>query len=154
MIIEKATLQDAESILAIQKEAYIREAITYNNYEIAPLTETLEEMKDDFKQKTVLKAILNEKVVGSVKGYVEKGTCYVERLMVDPASQGQGIGKKLMLDLETYFPDCERFELYTGGKSTYNIRFYEKLGYTIFKTEMIRENIDFVFMEKQNSQNN
>ena len=114
MNILKAILDDAQTILDIQKVAYLREAEAYNNYQIAPLMETLDESKEDFEKKTILKAVLNGKIVGSVRGYEEKGTCYVQRLMVHPDYQKKGIGKNLMLGLEEYFPTCDRFDLYTG----------------------------------------
>ena len=106
MNILKAVEDDAQTILDIQKVAYIREAEAYNNYQIAPLTETLDQSRADFQTKTILKAVLNDKIVGSVRGYEDKGICYVERLMVHPDYQKQGIGKKLMLGLEEYFPSC------------------------------------------------
>lgn len=68
--------------------------------------------------------------------------------MVHPDYQNRGIGKQLMLELEKCFPACDRFELYTGGKSEKNISLYTSLGYSLFKMEMIRENIDFAFLEK------
>ncbi|WP_186668162.1 GNAT family N-acetyltransferase [Sporosarcina sp. BP05] len=150
MKVLKAILEDAQSILDIQKVAYLSEAEAYNNYQIAPLLETLDETRKDFGEKTVLKAVLNGKIVGSVRGYEEKGTCYVQRLMVHPDHQKKGIGKSLMLELEEYFPTCDRFDLYTGALSTGNIRLYKSLGYEQYKIEMIRENIEFAFLEKVN----
>ncbi len=150
MNILKAVEDDAQTILDIQKVAYIREAEAYNNYQIAPLLETLDQSKADFQKKIILKAVLNDKIVGSVRGYADKGICYVERLMVHPDYQKQGIGKKLMLGLEEYFPSVDCFDLYTGALSSGNIRLYESLGYQQYRIEMIRENIEFVFLEKKN----
>lgn len=150
MNILKAVIKDAQTILDIQKLAYISEAEAYNNFEIAPLLETIDQTRADFQKKTILKAVLNEKIVGSIRGYEENGICYVERVMVHPDYQKQGIGKKLMFGLEEYFPSCDRFDLYTGSLSSGNIRLYESVGYRKYKTEMIRENIDFVFLEKVN----
>ena len=150
MNILTAILEDAQTILDIQKVAYLSEAEAYNNYQIAPLLEALDETKEDFQKKTILKAVLNDKIVGSVRGYEEKGTCYVQRLMVHPDYQNRGIAKKLMLGLEEQFPTCDRFDLYTGALSTGNIRLYKSLGYEQYKIEMIRENIEFVFLEKVN----
>ncbi len=150
MKVLKAIVDDAQTILDIQKVAYLREAEAYNNYQIAPLLETIDETRKDFGEKTILKAVLNGKIVGSVRGYEEKGTCYVQRLMVHPNYQKKGIGKSLMLGLEEYFPSCNRFDLYTGALSTDNIRLYKSLGYEQYKIEMIRENIEFAFLEKVN----
>jgi len=150
MTILKAIQADAQEILDIQVVAYLREAKTYNNYQIEPLTETLNQVKEDFQKKTILKAMINDEIAGSVRGYENEGVCYVERLMVHPDFQKKGIGKKLMIALEQYFPSCDRFDLYTGSLSTGNIRLYESLGYKKYKTEMIREGIEFVFLGKVN----
>ncbi|MFE5430593.1 GNAT family N-acetyltransferase [Peribacillus simplex] len=150
MMIMKAVKEDAQSILVIQKVSYIREAELYNNYEIAPLTETLDQIKEDFQKKVILKFTIEDKIIGSVRGHEKNGVCYVERLMVHPDAQKRGIGKQLMMELEKYFPTCARFDLYTGSLSFGNIRLYESIGYKSYKIEMIRENIEFVFMEKIN----
>ena len=55
-----------------------------------------------------------------------------------------------MLGLEEHFSSCDRFDLYTGALSTGNIRLYKSLGYEQYKIEMIRENIEFAFLEKIN----
>ena len=152
MNILKAVVEDAQKILDIQKVAYISEAEAYNNYEIAPLMEQIDQTKADFQMKIILKAVSNDKIVGSVRGFEEKGICYVERLMVHPEYQKQGIGKKLLFALEEHFPSCDRFDLYTGSLSSGNIRLYESVGYKKYKTELLRENIEFVFMGKVNEE--
>jgi len=148
MNIVKAITEDAQTILDIQKVAYLQEAEAYNNYQIAPLIETIDEAREDFEKKTILKAVVNGEIVGSVRGDENEGTVYVQRLMVHPDHQNKGIAKKLMLQLESHFPTCERFDLYTGSKSLGNIHLYKSLGYEQYKLEMIRENIEFVFLAK------
>jgi hypothetical protein len=50
MIIEQASAEDAAEILALQKlVVYTSEAGLYNDYTISPLTQTLEEMRDDIE---------------------------------------------------------------------------------------------------------
>ena len=56
MIIEKATVSDAEELLALQKLAYRSEAEIYNDFSIPPLIQTLESMEEDFKNQLFLKA--------------------------------------------------------------------------------------------------
>ena len=55
-----------------------------------------------------------------------------------------------MMAIEEEFPSAMRFELFTGGKSTGNIRLYERLGYQIFKTKRLSPQVELVFMEKLN----
>ena len=64
--------------------------------------------------------------------------------------QNKGLGRKLMQAIEERFPNCDRFELYTGEKSLKNLYLYNKLGYKEFKQERLSEKVNLVFLEKQN----
>jgi ribosomal protein S18 acetylase RimI-like enzyme len=149
MTIITALPEDAAAILELQKLAYRSEAAMYDDYSIAPLVQTLDELKTEFASKTVLKALLDERLVGSVRGWQKGGTCYVERLIVHPDVQGQGIGTKLVGALEAAFPDAKRFELFTGHKSERNLRLYGKLGYQVFKQQRISDRLSFTYLEKR-----
>lgn len=148
MIIERAITSDAEEILSLQKLAYKSEAEIYNDFNIPPLVQTLREITADFERQIFLKATINGKIIGSVRAFAEEETCYVGRLIVHPDFQNQGIGTKLMNEIESLFKTCRRFELFTGNKSERNIYLYQKIGYKIFKTEKISDNITFVYLEK------
>lgn len=134
MEVEKATISDAEEILSLQKLAYQSEAEIYNDFNIPPLVQTLEEIKKDFGIQFLLKAVMDEKIIVSVRAFVKEGTCYIGRLIVHPDFQNQGIGTKLMVEIEKIFSTCQRFELFTGARSERNLYLYQKLGYKIFKT--------------------
>ena len=75
-------------------------------------------------------------------------TVYVGKLIVRPDRQGQGIGTKLLLAIERYFPQ-KRFELFTSTRSTLNIKLYERLGYKRYKEVAVNEDLSFVYMEKK-----
>ncbi len=146
--IKKAKINDVEEILKIQKLAYQSEAERYNNYDIPPLKETIEELKEQFKNHIILKAVLGGKVIGTIRAHQKNGTCYVGRLAVHPDMQNQGIGTSLMKEIEKCF-NPERFELFVGSKSDKNIHLYQKLGYNIFETDQYEcGNIEIFYMEK------
>ena len=140
---------DASAILELQRLAYRSEAKIYEDDTIAPLTQSLEEVKADFSAKTVLKATAQGCLLGSVRGFQKGQTCYIERLMVHPEFQGKGLGTALMRHAEKQFPGAGRYELFTGHKSERNIHLYQKLGYSIFKRERISERLTFLYMEKR-----
>jgi ribosomal protein S18 acetylase RimI-like enzyme len=149
MIIERARLEDAPAVLALQKTAYRSEAEIYGDHTIPPLAQTLDEIAVDFMKQFVLKASVEGRIVGSVRAYAEGGTCFIGRLVVYPEFQNQGIGSQLMEEVETRFGHAERFELFTGHKSERNLRFYEKRGYEPFRRESITENLTLVYLEKR-----
>ena len=67
MIIEQASVDDAQGILDLQKLAYKSEAKIYKDDAIPPLTQTLEEMEADFEKQLFIKACVNGNIVGSVE---------------------------------------------------------------------------------------
>ena len=148
MIIEPADLEDAEDILALQKLAYLSEAEIHDDYTIPPLHQTLEQTVAEFENQCVLKATLEETIIGSVRAYMRAGTCYVGKLIVHPDFQNRGIGTRLMHEIEGCFPDAERYELFTGHRSGRNLYLYQKLGYRPFTSQRINEKLTLVFMEK------
>lgn len=133
MEIVQAGIQDAPEILKLQHQAFQSEAALYNNYNIDPLKQTLTSIEADFEDHTFLKAVHNNKIIGSIKLKAENNTCWVGRLIVSPEYQRQGLGRKLLLKAEEIFPGIETYILFTGSKSTQNIRLYESVGY--HKTE-------------------
>ncbi len=148
--ITHALPEDAATIIELQKLACQSEAELYNDFSIPPLTQTIEELKNEFTYKVILKIEIEGKIVGSVRGWEKENTCFVGRLIVHPHFQGQGIGTALMEQIELSFSHVQRFELFAGHKSERNIHFYERLGYKIFKNQEINKNLIFMFMEKQN----
>jgi ribosomal protein S18 acetylase RimI-like enzyme len=147
--IVRATVDDAEEILKLQKLAYQSEAAIYDNYDIPPLTQTIEEVIYQFKTHTFLKAISRGKIVGTVRAHEEYGTCYIGRLAVHPDRQNLGIGTALMRAIEgCYRP--KRFELFVGSKSEKNIYLYKKLGYSVYRADNYGcGNIEIYYMEKK-----
>jgi len=147
--VEVAMIEDARSILALQKLAYAGEAEIYGDYSIDPLTQTLDALRADFAKQAFLKVSVSGRILGSVRGYVEDGTCNIGRLIVHPNFQNQGIGKQLMSEIESFFGNAERYELFTGHKSERNLYLYQKLGYSPYKTEQVGDNLVLVFLEKR-----
>jgi ribosomal protein S18 acetylase RimI-like enzyme len=149
MEIERAMISDAEEILILQKLAYRSEAEIYNDFNIPPLVQTLESIEKDFENQYFLKAVMDGKIIGSVRAYTKEGTCYIGRLIVHPDFQNRGIGTDLMNEIERIFNTCRRFELFTGDKSERNLYFYQKLGYKIFKKAKITDQTMIVYFEKK-----
>lgn len=150
MYIAKAKLNDFAAILKLQYIAYESEAIRYNDFNIPPLTQTLEQLIKEDENSTILKATQGESIIGSVRGASHAGTCKIGRLIVHPDFQCQGIGSQLLSDIEQHFPEVETFELFTGSDSNDNIRLYKKFGYSEFKRKKLTEEIDLIYLHKKN----
>jgi len=148
VIIKPADVRDAKEILDLQKLAYRSEAAIYDDYTIPPLIQTREEMEADFDDNLFLRASHEGKIIGSVRGRLSLGTCFIGRLIVHPAHQGRGLGTSLMNEIEKRFPKAERFELFTGHRSEGNLRLYARLGYRPFKRERISTSLYFVYLQK------
>ncbi|MDD5669703.1 MAG: GNAT family N-acetyltransferase, partial [Candidatus Omnitrophica bacterium] len=148
MSIERADLKDLKEILALQKSAFQSEAEIYNDFSIAPLNQSLEELTADFGDKIFLKAVIDGRIVGSVRAEVKANRCFIGRLIVDPHFQNFGVGTRLMHAIEEACGDVDAYELHTGHKSKRNLFFYKKLGYKKIKSLKISESITRIFLEK------
>ena len=146
--IVKAEKNDLEAILKLQKECYVIEAEIYNDYNIAPLTQDIQSLEEEFEKSAVLKAVIENKIIGSARGFVENETLYIGRLIVDKNYQNKGIGQKLLDAMEQHFKKYARIELFTGSKSEKNLYLYNKKGYKEFKRQKINDNLSLVFLEK------
>ncbi len=148
ILITKAQKEDLENILKLQYLAYQSEAKLFGNTDIPPLKQTIEEVYEELRKGTILKAVDDAgEIIGSVRAHQEDGTIYIGKLMVHPDMQKRGIGTSLLEKIEKEYPG-RRYELFTSTKSVSNIRLYERQGYKIFKQEAVSEELQFVYLEK------
>lgn len=151
MMIEQANVDDSAAILALQKLAYSSEAELYDDFEIPPMVQTLDEITSEFDDHVFLKAVLDNRIIGSVRAKLEGDCCRIGRLVVHPEHQGEGIGTGLMTEIEKRFGEAGLYSLFTGHRSEKQIRLYRKLGYEILGTEKVSDRLSLVFLEKTNN---
>lgn len=147
MNISKAGAEDLKEILDLQYLAYQSEAALFNNKDIPPLKETLEELTEEYNNGLILKMTEGDKIIGSVRAYEKRRTAYIGKLFVHPDYRNRGYGSMLLRAIEKFFFEC-RLELFTSTKSVDNIRLYESLGYRRFKEEKIDDELTFVYLAK------
>ena len=147
--IRNASLDDGIPILAIQKRAFETEARVCGQWEIAPLLETLDSVLDHIQTATVLAAIKDDRIIGSIRGVLAESACMVRALSIEPELQGHGIGSALLHAIEAAHPQATRFHLLTNRKIKSNVRFYLRHGYTITDTIQHSDKITLVSMGKQ-----
>ena len=146
--IDVASKEDLPQILNLQKEAYISEAIIYSDYSIQPLHQSLSEIEEEFEHSLFLQAKIQGNIVGSVRAYNKDDLCIIGKLIVDRTIQNQGLGKKLLSEIEAHFPRAKGFELFTGHKSKKNLYLYQKLGYKIVGNRKVSDSLTIVTLRK------
>jgi len=147
--VEIASVDDADDILKVQKDAFLGQAKIYNNDKLPPLTQSLDSIKNEFKVKTFLKVLLNGKIIASVRFDEKDNFVTIDRVVVIPEYQNKGIGTALLHKIETMSPNAIVFQLFTGNKSARNIHLYEKLGYRIINRKTTDQCIELLHMVKR-----
>lgn len=151
--ISAASAQDAEHILKLQYLCYQSEAELYGDYTIEPLTQTLDDLKDEIARGHALVARLGGEVVASVRGVVDaEGTARIGKLIVHPRMRHHGLGGRLLDAIEGSFGGHEpakRFQLFTGHRSEGNLRLYRSKGYAPVASESAGPGLTLVTLEKE-----
>lgn len=125
--VRPATDRDFQAILDIQQAAFSEYAAVY---EVSAWTrETLESLKEDAKEKRIVVAEEDGAVVGSVRCWTVAGVCVIRLLSVRPDRQRQGVGKKLIMEIERVTTDCHKFYACTMLGTARNVRLFMTLGY-------------------------
>ena len=148
MNIYKAGYDDLNEILQLQYLAYQSEAALFGTKDIPPLTQTIEDVRDEYNAGIVLKMVSEDnKIIGSIRAKEEGNTVYISKLMIHPDYRRRGVGTRLLTEIENHYPG-KRYELFTSTRSSDNIRLYQTNGYQIFSQKALTEELIFVYMEK------
>lgn len=151
--IERATECDLQAILDLQKAAFMEVAKQMNNFNIPPLLQDIQSVRNDFDTCVILKFISHEdQIVGSIRGNIYgENFCHIGKLFVHPNFQNKGIGTALMYEIEKYFPSCQKFTLFTGNETPNTVHLYTNVGYHIVYKKVI-DGLLLIHMEKENHQ--
>lgn len=147
ILIERAEVDDLPEILSLQHIAFISEAELFGTRDIEPLTATLDDLIQEYHNGVVFKMVYKNTIIGSIRVRIDATSVYIGKLMIHPDYQRQGLGTRLLLEMERFFPG-RRYELFTSTRSVKNIRLYEKLGYRRFKECQVTDKLIFVYLEK------
>ena len=147
---------DLPEILAVQKAAFAAEAQLVNDWNIPPLTQTLDELADDWRKGIMLKAVTEQRgLVGTVRGHEAQDGFYIGRLAVLPQWQGRGCGSALLEAMIEQAQNraqsltcADRLVLFTSTKSERNLRLYERFGFRPFKTDTTATGVALVWLER------
>ncbi|EIV96167.1 GNAT family N-acetyltransferase [Frankia sp. QA3] len=138
IVLAAARGEDADQIVKLQYLCYQSEAELYGDHSIAPLTESVAELRgilteggDGWRDGATLVLVARRgwEVVAAVRGRLDGDTCRVGRLVTHPRLRRRGLASRLLAEIELRCPTAARFELFTGARSADNIRLYTRCGY-------------------------
>ena len=141
-------LEAAGELLTLQCAAYVTEAQLYDDVRLPALVQTLTELRHELAASSCLAAVAGSRLVGAVRTREQDGVLHVGRLVVAPDLQGHGIGTRLLLAAEqaTALP---RATLFTGARSTANLRLYRRHGYVESHRQQVRPDLEVVHLTKE-----
>ena len=142
--IRNASEKDIDQILEITESAFVKyKELANTKFELPALKETREIIAEDIKNKLVLVAYINGKVVGSVRVAVNGELGYLSRFGVNPEYQNLGIGKALMnlVDINMKVMGVKQLQLHTAAKIKSLVCFYYGRGFYIDSTTKERDYI-------------
>ena len=151
--IEPAGRGDMPALLEVQKRAFAHTAALYDlspEY-FPPLGEGIDDVLSSFDLGEIaLKAVeVRGTIVGGIRADITGDGAEITRVMVDDGYTGRGIGEALLLGLEAALPaSVDRIELFTGERNVGAIHLYERVGYSLSRTEEFEPGVVFVFMVK------
>jgi GNAT superfamily N-acetyltransferase len=115
---------DAGELLTVRRAAFVSEAQQYDDPNIPPLVQTLDELRADLDRADVvtLGAWLGHRLVGSIRVEVDGTRATLGRLAVAPDLQGKGIGTRLLLAVPPHLPpETSEVRVFTAHDSVHNI---------------------------------
>jgi GNAT superfamily N-acetyltransferase len=129
--IRPIAVTDAGEVLTVQRAAFVQEALIYDDPDMAPLTQTLEQLEAELHDNLGCVALVGTRLVGAARAVADGDLLLIGRIAIVPDLQGHGIGGILLDALEGRGrrAGCREAELFTGSLSEANIAMYENAGY-------------------------
>ncbi|WP_144127881.1 GNAT family N-acetyltransferase [Catellatospora sichuanensis] len=123
---------DLAELLVLQRCCWVQEAIANDTLDLSPLRETLDDLRESMSTWQQWCVRRNGRLVAAVRAREHGSGWLIGRLMVAPDQAGNGIGSWLLAYAEQQAPaETAYYELFTGHRSTSNIKRYERAGYAL-----------------------
>ncbi|KRF36409.1 transposase [Nocardioides sp. Soil805] len=131
--VSAATVADAGELYTLQRACWLQELEANPGVVIPALTESLDDVVAGLAEHRTWVVRRAGRLVGSVRARLtSRGGWDIGRLMVAPDLQGQGLGRLLLEHAEAAAPpEATTYLLFTGARSTANLRMYKKAGYRL-----------------------
>lgn len=131
LTIRRATVKDAPYIFSIIQKAFKEYSKITGQTNLEALAETVEDIEEAIKTRTVFIAVMDDNIVGTVRISIEGDQANISRFAVDCDNQNNGIGKALMNEADTYLKKMhvKKVTLHTSSKHDVLMRFYYGIGF-------------------------
>ncbi len=131
--VSAAVPADAGEVYTLQRACWLQELEANPGVVIPALTESLDDVVAGLATHSTWVVRRAGRLVGSVRARpTSRGGWDIGRLMVAPDLQGQGLGRLLLAHAEAAAPPgATTYLLFTGARSTANLRMYKKAGYRL-----------------------
>ncbi len=150
-MIKKLDLQDiktAINVLELQKSSYKIEAEMIHFYEIPPLLDTIESLKEC--NEIFYGYYMNEFLAGIISYKLLENILDIHRVAVQPCYFRMGIANKLIHFIEELHSNVNKIVVCTGKENEPAVRLYGKSGYRKVRDIEIAKNVYITEFEKMN----
>ncbi|WFE48188.1 bifunctional NAD(P)H-dependent oxidoreductase/GNAT family N-acetyltransferase [Verrucosispora sp. WMMD1129] len=131
LTLREAQAGDLAELLVLQRCCWVQEAIVNDTLDLAPLRETIDELRASLETWRWWCVRRDGRLVAAVRARAQERAWLIGRLMVAPDQAGNGIGSWLLSYAEGQAPEqTTHCTLFTGHRSVRNISRYERAGYT------------------------
>lgn len=140
--IQRTTINEAEVLLDIQREAFKEDLDKYQDYDTSPATEAIEKLMRKINNSFHYTVFQENTIIGGIEvRKLSETQFYLNRVYLSPNYQNKGIGAKLMGFVENEFPEASEWTLSTPYMNYRNHYFYEKFGYKKISEHIITEKL-------------
>ncbi|GGH50365.1 acetyltransferase [Paenibacillus silvae] len=138
----ESVVEDAPTLLRIQKAAFKDDLLKYEDFDTNPACESIELLEYNimnFHHLTIEKNC--NQIIGAIDIRRNKERIHINKIFIDQEIQNKGIGTYAMQHIESLFTDVSLWTLYTPSLSFRNHHLYEKLGYKKVKEIQVNDKL-------------
>lgn len=145
--IDITNMKVAEAILKLQLESYRIEAELIDFYEIPPLLDTIDTLRNCGE--TFLGYVSDGEIVGAISFKKNDTLLDIHRLMVDPNHFKKGIARKLLNYVECFDHQITEMTVSTGTKNIPAINLYNHFGFQKVNELIVADHLSTTVFKKQ-----
>lgn len=148
--LRKASVDDANELLELQKEVFMPFLLRYEDYETSPATQTMDRFTRRFDIGDYYKILFNDALIGSIYIHeLDPGVMKLHIINILEEYQGRGIAQAVIKRIEAMYPQAYRWELETILSEPRNCYLYEKMGYVRFgENKVINDKLTLINYRK------